>query len=289
MSIGTTGRQLRVAILGAGMIGEVHRRAAMLAGAQLVGVMASSAERSVEAAAAWGTDPIRSVAELADLAPDVVHVCSPNGLHVSHVEAAVAAGAHVICEKPLSVATDEAVHVAQVAADSDRVATVPFVYRFHPLVREIRARVQGGEFGTLQLIHGSYLQDWLLSPMATSWRVDSAVGGPSRAFADIGSHWCDLMEFITGDRIASLVAATAITVPERPATASPSFSAGAQDGGPLRKVDTEDVASVMFRTARGVLGTVSISQVSAGRKNRLWIEIDGEHLSAAFDQENPET
>lgn len=288
MSTSTPRPPLRVAILGAGMIGNVHRRAAMLAGAQVVGVMASSPERSAAAAAAWDTAPIDSLDDLAALAPDVVHVCSPNGLHVPHVQAALAAGAHVICEKPLAVGSHDAGELAALAESSGRIATIPFVYRFHPLVREIRARIRSGELGALQLIHGSYLQDWLLSPQATSWRVDSSVGGPSRAFADIGSHWCDLMEFVTGERIESLTATTAITVRQRPATAAATFS-GEEGEGPLVDVDTEDAASVIFRTSQGTLGTVTISQVSAGRKNRLWIEIDGANKSAVFDQENPET
>lgn len=273
----------RVAILGTGMIGTVHRRAALLAGGQLVGVMASTPERSTEAAAAWGTDAIHSLADLEQLQPDIVHVCSPNGLHVEHVEAAIAAGANVICEKPLSVDSDQAERLVKLAAESGRTATVPFVYRFHPLVREIRSRAAAGEFGAWQLLHGSYLQDWLLSPESTSWRVDSKAGGASRTFADIGSHWCDLMEFVTGERIASVFAEMTISVPERPAP-------GGSDGTTRwSKVDTEDAASVIFRTGSGVLGTVTVSQVSAGRKNRLWFEFDGAIRSAVFDQENPET
>lgn len=281
-------RSLRVAILGAGMIAAVHRRAALLADADIVGVMASTPERSIAVAESWRTTPITDVRELRELAPDVVHVCSPNGLHVEHVEAAVAAGAHVICEKPIAASAHDADHLVKLVEAERRIATVPFVYRFHPLVREIRARIASGEFGPLQLIHGSYLQDWLLSPQATSWRVDATIGGPSRTFADIGSHWCDLMEFLTGDRIVSVSAAMATTVPERPAVAGATFT-GSEASGPLVGVDTEDAASVLFRTAGGVLGTVVVSQVSAGRKNRLWIEIDGAQKSAVFDQENPET
>ncbi|MFZ2994758.1 Gfo/Idh/MocA family protein [Sphingobium sp.] len=279
---------LRVAILGTGMIAEVHRRAAMLAGAQVVGAMASTPERSLAAAQRWHTQPIATLDALAALAPDVVHVCSPNNLHADHVEAAITSGAHVICEKPLATNSQTARRLMTLAQDHGRIATVPFVYRFHPLVREIRARAQDGEFGRWQLLHGSYLQDWLLSPHATSWRVDSSRGGPSRAFADIGSHWCDLMEFVTGERIASVAAAATITVPQRPATSQQSFSSGAS-AGPLITVDTEDAATIMFRTQSGVLGTAVISQVSAGRKNRLWFEFDGAFKSAVFDQETPET
>ena len=270
---------IRVAILGTGMIGAVHRRAAILAGAEIVGVMASTPDRSAQAAAAWGTQPIHDIEALASLGADVVHVCTPNAEHASQTEAALDAGAHVICEKPLGVSVAEATRLADRAEALGRVATVPFVYRFHPLVREIRSRAMAGAFGSWQLLHGSYLQDWLLDPTATSWRVDSALGGPSRTFADIGSHWCDLMEFVTGERIESVVAEMTTTVTERPRPGHQGTIA----------VDTEDAASVLFRTENGVLGSTTVSQVSAGRKNRLWFEFDGSLRSAVFDQENPET
>lgn len=260
------------------MIGAVHRRSALAAGAEIVGVMASTAERSAEVAAEWGTTPLRHLEDMTDLAPEVVHVCSPNAEHATQAEFALRAGAAVICEKPLGVSSGEANMLADLAEELGRVATVPFVYRFHPLIREIRARAVAGEFGTWQLLHGSYLQDWLLEPSATSWRVMSGLGGPSRTFADIGSHWCDLMEFITGERIASVTADFTTTVAERPDAT-----------GSLVPVDTEDAGSVMFRTANGVHGTVTVSQVSAGRRNRLWFEFDGSEKSAVFDQENPET
>jgi predicted dehydrogenase len=288
MTYASPAKPLRIAILGAGMIGDVHRRAALLAGAELVGVMASTPQRSVEAAKAWGTQEVASLAKLHALGVDVVHVCSPNALHAAHVEAALAAGAHVICEKPLAIDTEGASRLHASAERAGKIAAVPFVYRFHPIIREIRARREAGEFGAWQLLHGSYLQDWLLDPNATNWRVDSTVGGRSRAFADIGSHWCDLMEFVTGERIASVMAAMTTTVPERPAASRASFSSG-DAGGPMLKVDTEDAATILFRTRTGVLGSAVISQVSAGRKNRLWFEFDGARKSAMFDQENPET
>lgn len=274
--------RIRAVILGTGMIGAVHRRAAHSAGAEIVGVMASTPARSQEAATQWDTAPVRSLDELAALRPDVVHVCTPNAAHAEQARAALNAGAHVICEKPLSTDSIQAAALADMAVAAGRIATVPFVYRFHPLVREIRARAQAGEFGRWQLLHGSYLQDWLLSPTATSWRVDAAQGGPSRTFADIGSHWCDLMEFVTGETIESVIAQFTTTVPRRPETQGGTSAGGAG-------VTTEDAASVLFRTGSEVLGTVTVSQVSAGRKNRLWFEFDGAHQSAVFDQESPET
>lgn len=278
----------RVAILGAGMIGEVHRRAVRLAGAELVGVMASTPERSQQVAADWKVErAFGSVDEVAASDVDIVHVCTPNASHVPYAVTLMEAGKHVICEKPLGVSLADAERAAAVAERTGVVNTMPFTYRFHPMARELRARVQSHDFGTVNLIHGSYLQDWLLSPLATSWRVDPQAGGPSRAFGDIGSHWCDLAEWVTGQRIVELVATTSISVPQRPASTAASFSAARSDA-PLVDVTTEDSALILFRTDADVAGSAVISQLSAGRKNRLWVEIDGGQQSAVFDQELPE-
>ena len=144
---------------------------------------------------------------------------------------------------------------------------MPFVYRYYPTVREARERVRGGQTGALRLLHGSYLQDWLLRPEDDNWRVDAGIGGASRAFADIGSHWCDLAEFVSGHRIVRLSARLLRAIPER---------------------ITEDAALVQFETDGGALGSAVISQISAGRKNRLWLELDGSEEALAFDQEAPE-
>jgi predicted dehydrogenase len=166
---------------------------------------------------------------------------------------------------------------------------VPFVYRYYPTVREARELVASGKTGPLHLLHGSYLQDWLLRPEDDNWRVDPELGGPSRAFADIGSHWCDLAEFVSGHRITRLSARTSTAVPERVSAAGrKAFEAAEGDGGERRTVATEDAAVVQFETDHGAVGTVVVSQVSAGRKNRLWIELDGAEAALAFDQEQPE-
>jgi predicted dehydrogenase len=275
----------QVAILGAGMIGEVHRRAAVLAGAEILGVMASSMERSREVARAWGAEEAYgSIEEVAESKAEIVHVCTPNASHVPYAVGLMEAGKHVLCEKPLGVSLEDAQLAAKVAEDAGVINTIPFTYRFHPMVREMRDRVGSEEFGEINLIHGSYLQDWLLNPKATSWRVDPKAGGPSRAFGDIGSHWCDLMEWVTGDRIARLVATTSITIKQRPASTAATMSVVESDA-PLVDVETEDSALIMFRTASDIAGSAVISQLSAGRKNRLWIEVDGMHQSAVFDQD----
>jgi predicted dehydrogenase len=284
--------ELRVAIAGTGFIGTVHARSARLAGAHLVGVAASTPERAEAAARELGAERGFASAEELVVADgvDVVHICTPNHLHRSLAEAALAAGKHVICEKPLALDADGALHLTHAAAAAAAHAAVPFVYRYYPTVREARERVRAGTTGPLRLLHGTYLQDWLTSPDDDNWRVEARLGGASRAFADIGSHWCDLAEFVSGHRIARLCARTVVAVPERrrgPARAA--FDRGDGNLGDLRPVDTEDAALVMFETDQGAFGSVVISQLSAGRKNRLWLELDGADEALAFDQENPET
>lgn len=270
------------------MIGGVHRRAAILAGARVVGVLASTPQRSQQVASQWDVE--HGYANLdAVLASDadVVHICTPNASHVPYAEAVLGAGKHVICEKPLGISLDEARRVTEAADEAGLVATIPFVYRFHPMAREMRARVQDETFGTPHLIHGSYLQDWMMDPQASSWRIDPAAGGPSRAFGDIGLHWCDLAEWVTGERIVEILADTSIAIGRRPTGTVAAFSAASSDA-PLAEVQTEDSAMIMFRTDRGTAGSAVISQVAPGRKNRLWLEVDGAQHSAVFDQEHPE-
>jgi predicted dehydrogenase len=160
---------------------------------------------------------------------------------------------------------------------------VPFVYRFHPMVRELRARLTGGEVGRVHLAHGTYLQDWLSRAHDTDWRVDAAAGGPSRAFADIGSHWFELLEFVLDDRVRRLCSRFATVFDKRPLP--PDRASGRRDA--VMTVATEDLALVQFETDRGVLGSVVISQVSPGRKNALVLEISGADATARFDQEHP--
>jgi predicted dehydrogenase len=280
-----------VAIFGGGMIANVHRRSALLAGAQLVAVLDRSPSDSARLAELWGVDQVYTDADqVLASGIDVLHVCTPNATHAGYAKKALAAGVHVICEKPLAVTSREADQLTELASARGLVAAVPFVYRFHPLVREIRARRMAGSFGPWWLIHGSYLQDWLASPSASNWRVDPAEAGASRAFADIGSHWCDLVEWVAGERIVELVADTATAIPRRPATSGPTFSNSLTSASaPLAEVKTEDIVNMAFRTASGVPGSLTVSQVSPGRKNRLWFELDGATGSAVFDQENPET
>ncbi len=282
--------ELRAGIVGTGFIGRVHARSARLAGARLAGVAASSPESAREAAGEIGAERAFASAEELVVSDeiDVVHVCAPNHLHLPLARAALEAGKHVVCEKPVALDAAGAAELVAAAELAGRVATVPFVYRYYPTVREARVRARDGALGELRLLHGGYLQDWLLAPSDDNWRVEPALGGPSRAFADIGSHWCDLIEFVSGQRIASLSARTAVAYAERPRREARSFERGDGDGAP-RAVETEDIATVMFETDSGIVGSTVISQVSAGRKNQLWFEAGGTEAAVGFDQEQPET
>jgi predicted dehydrogenase len=267
--------RVRAGIVGTGFMGTVHARAVRRAGGVVAGVVGSSPESSRAGAERIGAelaaDSVEELLSTADV--DVVHVCTPNATHAPLVRQVIAAGRHVVCEKPLAVEPAEAEELVRLASAAGVTATVPFVYRFYPMVREARSRVADGTSGPVRLLHGSYLQDWLAEDGDDDWRVDAAAGGASRAFADIGVHWCDLVEFVSGHRITRVAARTVVAVPER--------------GG--RRVTTEDAAVVLFETDGGATGNLTISQVSQGRKNRLWFSIDGSTESLCFDQENPES
>jgi len=293
-------RARKIAIVGGGMIAQVHWRAAILAGAAVAGVLGRTPEDSAAMAAKWGCETaFGSIEELVSRQDiEVVHICTPNVTHAAYAAAALEAGKSVICEKPLATTVVDASRLADLARKClahGQVAAVPFVYRYYPVVREIRARLQAGDLGEVLSIHGSYLQDWMLSKTA-GWRVDPLIGGQSRAFADIGSHWFDLVEWVIGQRVESLVAQTSIAVAERKWEPGPSFGADrvnavGDDGnlGEAFPVTTEDTAMVLAHLGSGAVAAATISQVSAGRKNRLWFEIDASRCSAVFNQEHPET
>ena len=282
---------VRVGIAGTGFIGAVHARSARLAGGHLVGVAASTPQRSERAAEQLGAERAFESAEALAAAEDVdvVHICTPNHLHAPLAQTALAAGKHVVCEKPLAVDAAQARRLTDAASGTGRQATVPFVYRYYPTVREARERVRQGETGPVRLIHGTYLQDWLLRPEDDNWRVDEDAGGASRAFADIGSHWCDLAEFVGGQRITRVCGRMITAVHDRERGAGRAAFAHGDGSGERRSVGTEDAAVVQFETDGGALGSTVISQISAGRKNRLWLELDGAEESLAFDQEQPES
>lgn len=267
---------IRAGFVGGGFMAAVHSRAARAARAELKGGASSSIASAERAAAAHGFGQAHaSAADLVNSVDvDVIHVCSPNATHAPIALAALEAGKHVVCEKPLATNSADARALVNAATRRGLTATVPFVYRFHPLVREARARVARGELGRVLTVNGAYLQDWLVGSEVDNWRVSAREGGPSRAFADIGSHLCDLIEFIGGDRIQR-VSASARTV--------------YADRVEHRDIDTEDTVALVVEFEGGGIGSLLVSQVAPGRKNSLVVEISGTEGSVSFDQERPET
>ena len=221
--------------------------------------------------------------------PDVhvVHNTTPNFLHGPVIRAAIAHRKHIVSEKPLASSAAEALALWHLARDADVVHAVTFNYRGNPLVQQARAMVAAGDVGRVHLVHGCYLQDWLLKPTDYSWRLEPELGGPSSAVADIGSHWCDLAQHVIGRRIEAVLAdlTTAVPTRYRPAHAQQAFSLAGESGGEPFAMQGEDLATLLVRFEGGVKGTVTVGQVCAGHKNDLQIEVNGATGSLAWRQE----
>lgn len=266
-------RIIKAGVIGFGFIGEVHIRAIRASGGFVHSIAAKTPSQSVSAAEKMGISNAVTIEEMVnDSDIDVIHICTPNVLHAELATLAMESGKNVICEKPFAISLPEAERIANLAAQKNIIATIPFVYRFHPLIREARSRIKNLN-EPLNLLHGYYLQDWLSLESTTNWRINAEQGGPSRAFADIGIHWCDLMEFVTGHRITSINAQLMKV----------SRSRGYQE-----QISTEDGASMLFRTDKGAQGSLVLSQVSAGRKNKLWFSFESPKETFVFDQETSE-
>jgi predicted dehydrogenase len=285
-------RDIKAAVVGTGFIGVVHVEALRRLGVEVCGIVGSSVERAADKARAAGLPaPYPSFeAMLADPAVDVVHLTTPNHLHHEQVRAVLAAGKHVVCEKPLAMSSDETAELLRLAEESGLVHAVNFNIRFYAQNQAARARVQAGELGDVRLISGGYLQDWLLLDTDWNWRLDPAAGGSLRAVGDIGSHWLDLITFISGRHVEAVMADLTTFIPVRKQPTGPveTFS-GTSDGDTVdTPMETEDAAGILLRLSGGARAVVTVSQVSAGRKNRLSWEIDGSVSALAWHSEAPE-
>lgn len=284
---------LRAAVIGAGFVGPHHVDAIRRTGyAEVVALAGTDPDRAAAKAASLGVPRSTVDADglLNDPDIDVVHICTPNTSHVAMAAGAMRAGKHVVIEKPIAIDTTGAEQLVSISRETARHAMVAFTYRGYPMVQRARALVANGDLGTLRLVHGAYLQDWLADPTDWNWRVDPVAGGASRAVADIGTHWFDTVEHVTGERIAAVLAdlATFVPVRHRPrGTATDAFTraAGATDE---IAVTSEDAATILVRFAGGGRGSCVISQVSPGNKNAFSFEIAGERQSLGWHQERPE-
>jgi predicted dehydrogenase len=284
--------EIGAAVIGTGFIGAVHVDALRRLGIQVHGVVGSSSARGRERARAAGLPPAYESMEamLADERVAVVHITSPNHLHHAHAKAALAAGKHVVCEKPLAMTSGESAELLRLAEASGLVHAVNFNIRFYPLCQHLHQLVSEGGLGDVRLVSGHYLQDWLMLDTDWNWRLDPALGGSLRAVSDIGSHWLDLTSYLTGSRVASVSAdmETFIKVRQQPSGSVETFATAAARETVARQISTEDCATILVRYENGALGSFAVSQVSAGRKNSLRVEIDGAAGSAAWSSEQPD-
>lgn len=284
-----------VAVVGIGFIGPVHIEALRRAGVHVRGILGVTQQETRTAAAALSVPVAYDRFEDVLLDPEVhsVHLATPNKLHYSMASAALQAGKHVVCEKPLAMNSTESAALVELAqSHPQQVAAVNYNIRFYPLMHHARDLVQSGAIGTVYSVRGGYFQDWLLYDTDWNWRLQPNEGGALRAVGDIGTHWLDLTAFITGLRIERLVAdlATLVPVRKRPHKAVATFKGKEQaepaDFDPV-EITTEDWGGVILRYAGGAHGTMSVSQTSAGRKNMLEFEISGSNGSLAWNSERP--
>jgi predicted dehydrogenase len=278
-----------VAVVGTGFIGPVHVEALRRLGMAVVGVLGSDPDKSRRAAAALGLDAAyRDLDELlADPRVGSVHVASPNRLHFEQASRALAAGKHVLCEKPLAMTSAESAELVRLAAGKPLATGVNYNVRFYALCRELADRVRSGTLGEVWHVTGSYAQDWLFHPTDFNWRVRADEGGPLRAVADIGTHWLDLAFAVTGLEVEAVCAELRTVHPRRsaPAGGAQTFTGGGAAPAATESVavDTEDYGCLLLRFRGGARGCVWVSQVTAGRKNCLRLEVAGSRGSAAWD------
>jgi predicted dehydrogenase len=280
------------AVIGTGFIGTVHVEALRRIGVDVRGVLGSTAERGAARADALGVrQAYASLDELlADESVSVVHVTSPNDLHVSQSLAVLGAGKHVVCEKPLAMTSADSAELVRHAAETGLVNATNFNIRYYPLNQHARQVVAEGGLGEVRLVTGRYFQDWLLLESDWNWRLQPDRGGALRAVGDIGSHWLDLMTFVTGQHVDAVMAdlTTFIGTRREPTGPVETFSTDRSADTVERPISTEDAATILLRFDGGARGAVSISQISPGRKNSLVYEIDGSEGAWGWDSEQPD-
>lgn len=289
-------RSLVAAIVGVGFIGPVHLEALRRIGVPVKGVLGSSPDKSRSAARSLGLEVgYESFDQLtADADVTVLHLASPNRVHREQTLAALKAGKHVICEKPLGMTSAETADLVRAEAQHPHlVCAVNYNIRFYPVMLHLRSLIQKGDFGRIFHVTGSYMQDWLLLPTDFNWRVLAEEGGALRAVGDVGTHWLDLAQFVTGLGIEEVLADLCTVHPTRfqPVGNIDTFSGKKQQpatqGQPVA-ITTDDHASVLLRFQGGARGAMTVSQVAAGRKNCVRLEISGEKASASWNSERPD-
>ena len=284
--------KIQTVIFGTGFMGRLHTESIRrLGNVEVTGVAGSTAARAREFADQVGIE--RSTADyrelLADPAVDAVHICTPNELHAPMVKAALAAGKHVLCEKPLATSVADGRELLALAEKSGLAHCTFHNVRAYPQVRNMQAMVAGGELGEIWAVQGTFSQDWMYFDTDWNWRVEA---GPSRTFADIGSHWCDLTEFVTGLRFRSICAelTTFHKTRKKPKGSVETFSGKTLSPADYTEVPvtTEDFGMMMFHLGERARGVMTASQISVGRKNRIVLEIYGTKKGLTWNAERPD-
>ncbi len=284
---------LHTAVVGAGFIGPVHVEALRRLGVTVTGVLGCDEAESRSARQAMGLPRAYASLDevLADASVDAVHLAVPNVLHYEFAKRALAAGKHVLCEKPLAMNSTQSAELAELARSSGRAAAVCYNLRFYPLNLEARQRVARGDVGEVYAVTGSYVQDWLLYETDYNWRVLAEQGGALRAVADIGTHWMDLVLSITGLEVEAVFADlnTVHKIRRRPTGEVETFTGKSAEEVPTEpiQITTDDYGCILFRFRGGARGVLHVSQITAGRKNCLRYEISGSKCALAFNSESP--
>jgi predicted dehydrogenase len=286
----STRRRIGMGLVGPGFVGVHHIDAVRRLGFVDVVAIAASTEASARRKAdeldisrAYGSYE----ALVADPDVQVVHNTTPNYLHDPVIRAALARRKHVISDKPLAMTAGEARRLWSAASDAGVVHAVTFNYRGNPLVQQAREMIASGELGPVHYVHGAYLQDWLLEPTDFSWRLEPEKGGASSAVGDIGSHWCDLVQHVVGQRIVEVLAdlTTVIDTRLKPSSSPEAFARSPDAAREPFAVRSEDLAAILLRFDGGAKASVSVGQVCAGHKNDLWFEVNGRRASVRWRQE----
>jgi predicted dehydrogenase len=287
-------REIGVALAGTGFMGWVHAEALRRIGVRLVGVLGSTPAKSVHAAEQYGADRAYDSYDdlLSDSDVDAVHVLTPNRLHLEMASRGLESGKHVLCEKPLAMTSAESAQLVDIAARNPQLAAgVNYNLRYYPLCIEARERIRQGDLGDLFHVTGSYAQDWLLEPTDYNWRVLSEEGGQLRAMSDVGTHWLDLVQFVTGRTIVAVCADLKTIHPTRyrPKREVGTFAGKQATDRETEAVSitTDDFGCVLLRFDDDTRGSMWVSQVSAGRKNCVRFEIAGATQTVAWNSELP--
>lgn len=286
--------KIKAGVVGIGFIGAVHVEALRrLGNVDVIAIAHSNEEKAKAKAEELGIDAYYNDYDDMVNNPniDCIHICTPNYLHYEMAKKALEAGKHVVCEKPLTTSVDEARELVELAREKGLVNAINFNLRFYPLVHQLKYAIEKGDMGEIFSIHGSYLQDWLFYNTDYNWRLEPELSGASRAVADIGSHWMDLVEFVTGLKITEVLAdfATFHKVRKKPLKPVETYAGKLLTPEDYKDIPigTEDYATILLGFDNGARGAVTISQVFAGRKNRLNVEIAGSKKSAVWESERP--